>query len=97
MVEHVVLLKVKEGTPQAKIDAMVEGVRGLKAKIEGIVEISIGKNYTDRGQGFDYALVVRMESKETLERYLPHPDHQEVVVNRIKPIIDDILAVDYEF
>ena len=96
MIEHVVLFKVKAGTPAASVKAMVDGLAGLKTRVPGIVDLSVGANFTDRNNGFTHGLVVRFRDKAALEGYLPHPAHQEVVQGNIRPIIEDLIAVDYE-
>ena len=55
----------------------------------------IGESFTTaRAKGFNYALSVTLENRAALEAYGPHPNHQLVAVNYIKPIITDIMAVD---
>lgn len=76
---------------------MAEGLHGLKNHVPGVVWITAGRNFTDRGKGFNFGLVVRLESKAALEGYRAHPEHVRVVDELIKPIIDELLAVDYEF
>lgn len=95
MVEHIVLFKWKETTTPEEIEAVMEGLKGLKSKIPGIVDLSCGKNFTDRSKGFEYGLVVRFRDREALDAYQPHPEHQKVVQNLIQPILAGILAVDY--
>ena len=97
MVEHLVILKFKPDTTSEQLDAFLEGVGGLRDKIEGIVDLSAGANYTERSQGFTHGVCVRFTNKAALDHYLPHPAHVEVVENCIKPIVDDILVIDYEF
>ena len=96
MIDHIVLFKVKEGTPPESVSGMLEGLRGLEARVPGIVALSAGENFSDRSQGFTHGLVVRFQDQAALGAYLPHPAHQEVVQNLIRPIVDDVLAVDYE-
>lgn len=97
MVEHIVLFKWKaEATPE-QIEAAVEGLRGLKTLVPNIIDLTVGANFTDRGQGFTHGLVVRFPDKTALEVYGPHPAHQHVVQNFINPIRENVLAVDYEF
>ena len=96
MIEHVVLFKVKAGMPAASVKAMVDGLAGLKRRVPGIVDLSVGANFTDRNKGFTHGLVVRFRDKAALETYLPHPAHQEVVQSYIRPIIEDLIALDYE-
>lgn len=96
MIEHVVLFKVKrEASPEA-IEAMLTELSGLKDQVPGIVDLTRGTNFSDRSQGYTHGLVVRFQDRRALESYLPHPAHQAVVENRIRPIIDDVMVVDYE-
>ena len=96
MVEHIVLFKVKAGMPEAAVRAMLDGLAGLKTRVPGIVQLSAGTNTSDRNKGFTHGLVVRFQDQAGLEHYLPHPAHQEVVQTRIKPIIEELVVVDYE-
>ena len=93
---HIVLFKwTEEATPEA-IQAAVQALRDLKDRVPGILEISCGPNFSDRGKGFTHGLVVRLMDRAALDAYGPHPDHQRVVHNHISPIRADVLAVDYE-
>ena len=97
MVEHLVILKFKEDATQEQLDDFLEDVRELRTKIDGVVDLTAGPNFTDRSQGFTHGVCVRFADRSALERYLPHPAHVEVVEKRIKPIVDDLIVVDYEF
>ncbi|MHC4940811.1 MAG: Dabb family protein [Planctomycetota bacterium] len=95
MVEHVVLFAVTPGTASEKVDAMLASVRDLSS-VPGVISISIGPTFTDRGRQYTHGLVVRLESREALQAYATHADHVAVVENRIKPIVDDLLALDWD-
>ena len=95
-VEHLVLLKVK----RPPTDEEVAKIQSLTA-IRGVVWVSCGSNYTKRGQGYNYAIVVRLTSKEAEEAYQKDPLHENVRDNVIKPLVDTsqpapLLAIDYE-
>ncbi len=96
MIEHLVLFKWKPETSTEKISEVMAHLKALKGKIPGIIDLSCGENFSERSQGFQHGLVVKFENKAALDAYMPHPIHQEVVQNLIKPILADILAVDYE-
>ncbi len=96
MIEHIVLFKWKTEATSEQINAAIENLRGLKDKIPGIIDLSCGDNFGDRSQGFQHGLVVRFDNKAALDAYQTNHFHQEVVVNLIRPILADILAVDYE-
>jgi len=95
-VVHIVLFKWKAGTSPEAIQKVETELRGLKGKIEGILDLSCGENFSDRAQGFTTGLVVHFTDRAALEAYGPHPAHQHVVQNFIGPIREDVLAVDYE-
>ncbi len=96
MVEHLVLLKLKDGTPEEAIGAIVDGLRALPDQIETIRELSCGLNFSERGQGFQIGLRVRFDDRAGLEVYGPHPAHQGVVAKLIRPHLEDIVASDFE-
>ncbi len=74
----------------------MESLRGLKEQIPGIIDLSCGENFSERGKGFEHGLLVKFSDRSALDAYQPHPAHQEVVQNLIKPIAADVLALDYE-
>ena len=96
MIEHIVLFRWVEGADQEAMDNAVTELRQLKNKIPGIVDLSCGANFSDRAKGYTHGLVVRFKDRAALESYGPHPEHQRVVQNFIRPISADILALDYE-
>ena len=75
---------------------MMQGLKGLEEKIPGIVSLSCGANFSDRAQGFTHGLVIRFVDRAALDVYQPHPEHQEVIKTLIKPIVANVLAMDYE-
>lgn len=96
MIEHILLLRWNETATQESIDyAMVE-LQGLKDKIPGIVDISSGKNFSERSKGFTHAMIFRFKDRAALDGYFPHPEHQRVVQKILNPIRADTLVVDYE-
>ena len=96
MIEHIVLVKVKTGTPPEAVAAMQAGLKSLVGRVPGIVHLSVGANFSDRAKDFTHGLVVRFQDRAALDGYIPHPAHREVVEKLIRPITEDVLAVDYE-
>ncbi|HAC66381.1 MAG TPA: stress protein [Cyanothece sp. UBA12306] len=96
MIVHIVLFKWQEGTPSEKIKSAIISLEALKNKIPEIREISCGKNFSERAKGFEHGLVVKFSDRQDLQTYASHPEHLEVVNNFIRPILEDILALDYE-
>lgn len=96
MIEHIVLFKWQEEATEEQITEALKALNSLKDKIEGIIDLSCGENFSERNQGFQHALIVKFNDRDSLESYFPHPAHQEVVKNNIRPILADILSIDYQ-
>ncbi len=96
MVEHAVLFKTKADATEEQRERMIAELKALRNKIPGIVDLSVGRNFSDRSQGFDIGLVVRYVDRAALEVYLPHPAHQGCVAEFVAPIKEDVIVVDYE-
>ena len=95
MVEHLVIFKFNENANNSNKINMVNSLTALKNEISEIKEISCGENFTERSQGFGFGLRVLFESESDLNIYLEHPAHVKVVNEVIKPIISDLLVIDY--
>ena len=97
MIEHLVILKFREDATLDQVNAFLTAAKALKGKVEGVVDLTVGQNFTDRSKGYTHGVCVRFEDKAALERYLPHPEHVAVVESCMKPILDDVIVLDYEF
>ena len=97
MVQHIVLFKIKPDATDEQVDAMIAGLRALKIKIDGVVELTCGRNYSPRSAGHDVGLCVTFNDQAGLDHYAPHPEHVAVKTNLIAPISTGSTAVDYEY
>ncbi|CAO3614221.1 unnamed protein product [Mucor fragilis] len=94
-VVHIVIVKFKpEVTDDIKEEA-VKDILALKNTIPQITDISAGKNFTDRGKGYEYGWVIEIENKENLPVYANHQSHLDFLA-KYKPTFEDVLAFDYE-
>ena len=101
MIKHVVMWKLHEEangkSKQENAQEFKERLLALVPKIEAISSMSVGIGYKEaEGPVFDMTLTTTHESKEGLQEYIDHPDHQEVVAFA-KDIVTDRKVVDYEF
>ena len=96
MVEHLVLFKWKEGISAEILAEIYKALSGLKEQIPGILELSVGPNFSDRSQGFDAGLRVLFDNRASLDSYGPHPAHQAVVQSLILPNRTELIVLDYE-
>ncbi|SAM09658.1 hypothetical protein [Absidia glauca] len=92
---HIVIAKFKSEVTEEVKQKALDDVVALKHTIPEIQSASAGKTFTDRSKGFEYGWVVEVETKEHLSIYAKHPDHLDFV-NKYRPLMDDLIAVDYE-
>lgn len=98
MVEHIVVMKSKPETTEEQKKDLVKRLQSLKDKIPGIITASAGINFVadeKRNLGFSAGLVVKFESREALNNYLPHPAHLEVV-EYLRQVMESWAVIDYE-
>jgi hypothetical protein len=96
VVEHLVLIKYKADTTAEQKQQLIDGLKSLKGRIDGIEELTVGENFSERAHGFQIGVLVRFRDRASLEAYGPHPVHQEVVQRDLLPIKEDVIVVDFE-
>ncbi|KAH1067568.1 hypothetical protein J1N35_032555 [Gossypium stocksii] len=96
IIEHVVLFKVKSDTEQEKVNAMLNNLNGL-VSLDPVLHLTAGPVHRIKSPilNFTHMLHSRYKSKDDLNTYSAHPEHQRVVKENVIPICDDIMAVDW--
>ncbi|EPZ33115.1 stress responsive alpha-beta barrel domain-containing protein [Rozella allomycis CSF55] len=91
-VEHVVFLKLKQMNSE-EWRTISETFHGMKNKIPGILDMSIGSNFNaERNKGFTHALRVKFQDEQSLQKYADHPLHlhfKKLLVHESDPICLD--------
>lgn len=95
MLKHVVLMKFKAAVGEADVADLERGLAGLPAVIPEIRGYDFGRDRRPE-RTFDFALVSTFDDEPALERYKPHPRHQEVLT-RVKALCDEIRAIDFTY
>ena len=96
MLRHVVLLRWKDGTSPAQIQALREGLSALPAAIAEIHRYEFGSDAAISEGNFDFAIVADFEDRADFERYAAHAVHQKLIAERIRPILRERAAIQYE-
>ena len=97
MIEHLVFFRFKDASKGDIQDRILRELRALKPIVPGVVDLTAGYNFSDRSQGYELGLMVRFHDRAGLDAYQNHPEHQRVAREWIKPNLEQIIAVDYEF
>ncbi len=95
MLTHIVLAKFKPGTPQAEIDRIVAGLRGLPARIPEIRSYELGPDIVHSERSFDFGLVGHYDDLAALKRYQEHPEHVPLAA-ALRANAERMIAVDFE-
>jgi len=94
-VNHMVWIKFRPDIDAARIAAHLQALRGLEARVPGVQSLTLGRNFTDRANGFTHGLCVILDDPAALAAYGPHPYHVEVATALRKDA--ELLVLDYEF
>jgi hypothetical protein len=77
---------------EQKQRAMLE-IRNLQGQIPGLLETSVGTNFSPRGQGYELGGVMKFADRASLDAYGPHSVHQQLL-SWLMPLIEP-LEVDF--
>ncbi|KAL1547817.1 stress-response A/B barrel domain-containing protein UP3-like [Salvia divinorum] len=96
IIEHVVLLKAKPSADPSAVIDMIRNLNGL-ASLDSVLHISAGPvaHCRSAALAFTHMLHSRYRSKSDLASYTDDPVHVAVVANYVKPVVDDVMAVDW--
>lgn len=94
-VEHLVLIETNDGVTDAEVQEVMDGIIALKDKIPGVLEVKIGKNFSDRAPHISHAAVITLTDKDALAAYGPHPAHQDLL-KILMPIAKNLTIADID-
>lgn len=94
MITHVVLFKLKDGSPEA-VEKAAEVLRGLEGKVPSIRSIEVGVDVLRSQRSYDIALTVRFDDLAGLDAYQSHPEHVKVA-DYIAAVRESVAVADYE-
>jgi hypothetical protein len=95
MVNHIVLMKFKNGISEPDIKDLEISMDDLPNKITEIHTYEFGRNLVSSQKSYDFALVALFANLQTLQQYQSHPQYLKVA-EKIRKICDDIISVNFE-
>jgi len=96
MLRHIVLLRWRPEASDADKQAVHDELAKLPAAIPEIHRYVFGDDARLADGNFDFAIVADFESRPDWQTYVSHEQHQQVIAERIRPILQDRAAVQYE-
>jgi hypothetical protein len=94
-VNHMVWVRFRPGLDAEAIAAHATALRALQQRVPGVRSVSVGRNFTDRANGYDFGICVILDDKAALAAYAVHPYHVEVATALRRD--GEIMALDFEF
>lgn len=95
MVIHIALYKWKPDTAPEAIEKAMADIRTLKSKVEGVLNIWCGQNFSKWNEGYTHAFLVLAEDRIALDAYRNHPDHVDAA-KRIDAMDGGSIGIDFE-
>ncbi|HEV3157276.1 MAG TPA: Dabb family protein [Candidatus Baltobacteraceae bacterium] len=95
MITHIALFTWKDGTTPNDIVEALQEVKSLRHKVEGLLAIHCGENFSKWNEGFTHAVVVLAENQDALDAYREHPDH-EAVAAKIEAMEHRGIGIDFK-
>lgn len=94
-VNHMVWIRFRPEIDDARIAAHASALRALQQRVPGVQSLNLGRNFTERANGYNFGLSVILDDKAALQAYAVHPYHVEVATALRRDA--EIMALDYEF
>ena len=95
MLVHVVCLQWSEGTTAQQLAHVVDGLGRLPALIPSIRAYRFGADVGLAPGNYDFAIVAEFDDADGYLACNGHPEHQAVIVERIRPILAGRTAVQF--
>lgn len=94
MIRHIVMFKIKDEY-KSEIPQLVENFRGMKGRIEGMLDLEAGADILGSERSYDLALMILFSDRAAFENYQNHPVHLPVK-KRMHEVRCASVACDYE-
>jgi hypothetical protein len=95
MITHIVCWKYKDETTDAQRAEHIAALRSLSETVPGIESLAVGADIMHLDRSFDTGLVATYASRDALDAYTVHPEHQKVVAIG-REIAERAVSVDFE-
>jgi hypothetical protein len=96
VIRHIALLTFAEGTTDAQVQAIVDALSTLPAKIPQLQSYSIGRDLGINEGNASFAVVADCATIDDYLVYRDHPEHRRVIADFITPVLAARAGAQYE-
>lgn len=94
MITHIVLFKLKDGSPE-NVERTAQVLRDMEGKIGELRSIEVGIDVLHSERSYHIGLVTKFDSMDDLQAYQVHPVHKKVI-EHMAVVRESSVCVDYE-
>ena len=94
MLIHIVCWKYRPDVPAADREEHRRRLKELSQRLPNIARLDVGADILHLDRSFDTALVAEFESREALDSYNEHPEHQTVAAMG-RDLAEKAVSVDF--
>ena len=94
MIRHIVMFKIKDEFKD-EIPRLVENFKGMKGRIEGMLDLEAGQDILHSERSYDLALITVFQDRAAFDAYQTHPVHLPVK-KRMHEVRSASVACDFE-
>lgn len=95
MIDHLVFMAMRDDISAEDRDDLLDSLRDLQRSVPGVVDLSVGEDFSGRSGEYTHALFARFEDRDGLKTYAGHPEHL-AVVEKLGERTTGRIVVDYE-
>ncbi|HOJ06227.1 MAG: Dabb family protein [Ignavibacteriota bacterium] len=99
MIKHIVFWRLNDtaygNNKQTNADILKEKILAMQPKIDGLIKIEAGFDFSGEKDSCDVVLYSEFTNKDALHRYQIHPDHLEIK-KWLAEVRHERRVVDYE-
>lgn len=93
---HMLMIKFGRDVTRQQIQDLADGLAKMPQIMDYIRRYEFGPDLALSDETFDFGLIADFDSEEDWRTYLNHSDHQILVHNLLKPVVDQLVRVQYE-
>jgi hypothetical protein len=95
MIIHIALFKWRDDVSEEEIASVIGEIQSLKGKINGVIELYCGKNFSKWSKGYTHAVIVQVKDRKSLDTYRNHPEHLPIA-KKVEELAEDSIGIDIE-
>ena len=95
MIVHIALFRWKKDVSGDQTDKLMGQLKDLKNKVDVVVDLYAGENYSKWNEGYTHAVIVITNTKDDLETYRKHSAHLPIA-KMVNEMEEKSMGIDFE-